>query len=193
MKIKSLFIAVLVVISSATAFAGKDEPRKTGLAIVPVKGNEVFKVVYKGENIGRVKLNVYGSTGSIVFSETIYGVNGFIRPLNFSGLSAGEYTIELIDDSGKRTEKVLYQPKSNITYIHVSKISAEEGKYLVAIANTGNEVVNLNIFDGNNNLVHTESRSISGDFAQVYKLENASSSYTFELTDKTGHTKAIKF
>jgi hypothetical protein len=112
MKTKSLFIAALVVFSSAVAFAGKDEPRKTGLAIVPVK-NEVFKVIFKSESTGRIKLNIYNENGTVVFTDTVYGVDGFIRPLNFSGMRSGNYTIELVDASGKKAEKVSYQPKAN--------------------------------------------------------------------------------
>ena len=192
MKIKSLFIAALVVLSSAVSFAGKDEP-KSGFAVISVKGSEVFKVIYKNEVTGKVKLNIYNASGSVIFSETQYGSDGFIRPLNFTGLASGEYTIELIDASGKKIEKVFYEPKSNIKQVHISKLSNEAGKFLLAIANTGKESINVSIYDNDNNLVHTESRIISGDFAQVYKLSNASLSYTFQVTDKSGNIKTIKF
>jgi hypothetical protein len=108
MKTKSLFIAALVVFSSAIAFAGKDEPRKTGLAVVPVK-KEIFKIVYKSENVGRIKLNVYNEQGTVVYADAISGVDGFIRPLNFKGMESGKYTIELTDAAGKKTETVSYQ------------------------------------------------------------------------------------
>src|SRR6188768_3753575 len=109
MKTKSLFIAALVVVSASVAAFGKEEPTSNkGMAVVPVKGSEVFKVIYKGEAAGRVKLNVYNTESKLVFSETISGTDGFIRPLNFSGLTAGEYTIELVDALGKKSEKVSY-------------------------------------------------------------------------------------
>ena len=40
MKTKSLFAALLMV--SAFAFAGNSEPVRTGMAVVPVKGSEVY-------------------------------------------------------------------------------------------------------------------------------------------------------
>ncbi|MBT1704955.1 hypothetical protein [Chryseosolibacter indicus] len=194
MKFKSLIIAALVmVVSSAVAFAGEDEPKKTGLAVFPVKGTEVFKLVYKGETTGKVKLNIYNASGALILTEVINGVDGFICPLNFTGLANGEYTVEVIDALGKKAEKVVYQPKRSIKHIHVSKMNNEAGKFLVAIANTGSDVINLKIYDNNNNLVYSESKEISGDFAQLYKLANVSPSYTFEVTDKTGYTKSIKF
>jgi hypothetical protein len=196
MKFKALFVAALVVISSVVSAAGKDEPRKTGLAIIPVKGTEVFKVIYKGENTGKVKINIYNANGEIIFSETISSTDGFICPVNFKGLTSGEYTIELVDATGKRVEKVSYQPvqpKKNLQHVHVSRISSEEGKFLLAISSIGAEKINVNIYDANNNLVHTENKDITGNFAQVYKIENASGAYTFEISDKAGNTKTVKF
>ena len=72
MKTKSLFIAALVVVSASVAAFGKEEPTSNkGLAVVPVKGSEVFKVIYKGETTGRVKLNVYNTESILVYSEVV--------------------------------------------------------------------------------------------------------------------------
>ncbi|MFZ6014202.1 MAG: T9SS type A sorting domain-containing protein [Bacteroidota bacterium] len=193
MKIKSLLIAALVTITSIASFAGKDEPRKTGLAVVPVKGSESFKVIYRGETAGKVKLNIYNATGQTILSETINGVEGFICPVNFRGLASGEYTIELVDASGKKSEKINFIKKQSIRHIHVSKLTNDEAKFLLAVANSGDELINVRIYDAQNNLVHTESKQISGDFAQVYKLEAATGSYTFEISDKAGNTRTIRF
>jgi hypothetical protein len=192
MKIKSLIIAALVVFSSAVAFAGNDGPN-TGLAIVPAKGSEVYKLIYKSENAGKVKVNIYNKAGSLIFQETIYGLNGFIFPLNFEGLSSGDYTVEVVDASGKKIEKISYAPKGNFKQVHISRISKEENKYIIAVANNGTELITINIFDDKNNLVHAETKTITGDFAQVYKLADTSSSYTFKVWDKAGNTKTIGF
>jgi hypothetical protein len=192
MKITSLFIAALVVLNSAVAFASEDEPR-TGFAVISVKGREVFKVIYQSESAGRVKLNIYNSKGSVIYTETFYGTDGFIMPLNFKGLSAGEYTIEVVSPEGRKLEKVQYNPANNTKQIRVSKIAGEEGKYLLAIANSGKEMISVNIYDQRNHLVFHESKTIDGEFAQIYKLENTSSSYTFEVTDQDGNAKRVTF
>lgn len=193
MKTRSLFIAALVVFSAAVSAIGKEEPSKAGLAVVPVKGKEVFKVIYKGENAGRVKLNIYNSTGEVVFSETLNSVDGFIRPLNFNGLQSGDYTIELIDATGKRVEKISYLPKVSTFDKNVRVIKMEENKFIVSVANTGSEVLNVRIYDASNNLVHNESKEISGNFAQVYSIKNVTPGYTFEIADKAGNTKIVKY
>jgi hypothetical protein len=193
MKIKSLLMTALVVMSSAVAFAVKDAPVNTGLKIVPAKGSEVFKVIYRGESVGRIKLNVYTNSGLLIFTENIYGVDGFIFPLNFTGLSSGEYTVEVVDASGKKIEKISYHPKGNFKQVHISKISKADNKYIVAVANSGEQLIHINIYNDKNSLVYTESKTITGDFAQVYKLDNKSSSYTFQVSDKDGNTKTLTF
>jgi len=193
MKTKSLYIAALMVIAAAVTAVGKDEPRSTGLAVVPVKGSEVFKVIYKGESSSKVRLNVYNSSSQIVFSETMNSVDGFIRPLNFTGLQFGEYTIELTDASGKKVEKVNYQPAKSENSIHVSKLVNEEGKYLLSVAKSNGGIIIVKIFDAANNLVHSNSKAVSGDFAQLYTLKDIQGAVTFEVSDNAGHTKTIHF
>lgn len=192
MKTTSLFIAALVVVSAAF---GKEEPTSNkGLAVVPVKGSEIFKVIYKGETAGRVKLNLYNVNGIMVFSESFSGTDGFIRPLNFKGLEAGEYTIELVDASGKKTEKVSYNKSASASTknIHVSKVS-ESDKYLLAVVGGGSEEIRVNIYDGGNNLLHTETKVVDGDYAQLYSLKNVNGTVTFEVTGKDGIVKTASF
>jgi hypothetical protein len=111
MKTKMTLMTALIVTSSLVSFAGKDEPRKTGVAVIPVKSSPIFKVIYKGESTGTVKLSIYNAKGALVFKETINGIDGFLCPLNFSGLDSGDYVIELVDSTGKKAEKVTYQAK----------------------------------------------------------------------------------
>jgi hypothetical protein len=193
MKTKSLFFAALVLISSV-ALAGKDEPRRTGMAIVPVKGSEVFKVIYKGETTGKVKLNIYNAEDKVIMAEVFTGVDGFICPLNFAGLEPGEYTIELIDAAGKKIEKIIYGTKKSSKFVHVSKLVNQDGKYLLSVVNGGaNEPINVKIFDAKNNLIHSETKQVDGDFAQVYKLNSVSTAYTFEVSDNSGNLRTIRF
>jgi hypothetical protein len=194
MKTKSLLFTALVMISAAVSAVGKDEPRKTGMAIVPVKGSEVYKVIYKGESAGKVRLNIYNAAAQLILTETFNGIDGFICPLNFTGLQAGDYTVEIVDATGKKIEKISYQAKKNTKYIHVSKITNEAGKFLLSVVNaTANEEISVKIFDAKNNLIHTESKEVKGDFAQVYKVSNVSTGYTFEISDKSGNIKTYNF
>jgi hypothetical protein len=195
MKTKSLFFAAFVLVSSLAVAAGKDEPRNIGMAIVPVKGSEVFKVIYKGETAGKVKLNIYNSESRVILTQNFNSTQGFIVPVNFAGLEAGEYTIELIDATGKRVEKVTFGTKvASIQKVaHISNIDKQNGKFLLSVANAAGQEINVKIYDAENNLIHNETKTVKGDFATVYKFNPANTSLTFEVSDNAGTIKTTRF
>lgn len=193
MNTKSLYVAALIVMVGAVTAVGKDEPRNAGLAVVPVKGSEVFRVIYKGESASKVKLNIYNASSQVIFSETVNSSGGFIRPLNFSGLQFGEYTIELTDASGKKSEKVNYQPAKSGSQVHVSKLAEANGKFLLSVAQHNGEPITVRIFDEANHLLFSDTRTDGGDFAKLYSLKNVDGSVTFEVSNSTGHIKTVTF
>ncbi|MEP6734709.1 MAG: hypothetical protein ABJA70_04260 [Chryseolinea sp.] len=193
MKMKSLYVAALMVMAAAVSVNAKDEPGAQGMAVVAVKGSDVFKVIYKGETASKVKLNVYDASSQIVFSETMSSVSGFIRPLNFKGLQFGEYTIELTDASGTKTEKVSFMPTKSSANIHVSRIKSTEDKFLLSVANSSNETITVKIFDSSNNLIHVDSRETTGDFAQLYSLKDIKGAVSFEISDNAGNYRTAQF
>jgi hypothetical protein len=193
MKTKSILLAAFFVMSLVVAAIGKDEPTKAGLAVVSIKGADVFKVIYKGEAPSKVKLNLYNAESSVVYSETIESTEGFILPMNFKGLASGEYTLEVIDAAGKRSEKISYGVIASNDNIRVAKITETAGKFLVAIQNPASEQVSVKIFDSANNLVHSEVKQVSGNFAQIYNVKNLRGSFTFEVSDASGNIKTVQF
>jgi hypothetical protein len=77
--------------------------------------------------------------------------------------------------------------------VHLAKIADTE-KYLLAVAKSGNEEqINVKIYDGNSNIVHNETLVVKGDFGLVYNLKNVAGLPTFEVTDKTGNSKVIRY
>lgn len=192
MKTKSIYLAAFILMSAVATF-GKDEPTKAGVAVLPVKGAEVFKVIYKNETASKVKVKLYNENAEIIYTEAFSNTEGFILPLNFSKLKYGQYRLELTDDSGKRVENIVYQPAKSVDNIRISKLTAAEGKFLVAVTNSKNEKVTVKIFDNYNNLLHNEIKSVDGDFAQVYTVKNLTGACTFEVSDDAGHVKTVQF
>ncbi|MDZ7649900.1 MAG: hypothetical protein U5K54_23705 [Cytophagales bacterium] len=121
----------------------------------------------------------------MLFSETLNNVDGFIRPVNFKSMAAGEYTIEVTDASGKQMQKVNYTIENQIKSVHVAKIGNED-KYLLAVTNENSEEINVQIFDGNNNMVHNENLVVNGNLGLVYNLKNVSGIPTFQVTNAAG-------
>ncbi|MBY0435849.1 MAG: hypothetical protein K2U26_17270 [Cyclobacteriaceae bacterium] len=187
MKATSLLTAFVVASTMALA-NGPDGPR---VVVINQKNSGTFKVIYEGVKTGDVTMTIRSESGKVVFVETTRNVAGFMRPVNFEGMSAGNYSIEIMDASGKQIQNVAYKNETAVTNVHVSKI-AEEGKYLLAVANDGIEQINVRIFDGANNLVHNENMTINGNFGLVYNLKSVAGVPTFEVTDKTGNIRTIK-
>ncbi|MBL7878188.1 MAG: hypothetical protein JNL53_21150 [Cyclobacteriaceae bacterium] len=188
MKTKSILFALVMSIVSVAALAA--DPVGPKVVVINQKESGIYKVIYAGEKAGRVTLKIYDQKGSVLFSESLSNVDGFIRPVNFKAMAAGEYTIEVTDASGKQVQKVNYALENQINSVHVAKISGED-KYLLAVANNNSEEINVRIFDGNNNLVHNENLVVNGNLGLVYNLKNVNGTPTFQITNEMG-TKVIK-
>jgi hypothetical protein len=183
----TFFMAAAIVLASTAAIADPVVPR---VAVVNLNSG-IFKVIYKGAEASAVRMTILNSNDEVVFSETTRNVDGFMRKVNYSGMTAGEYTIEIEDKAGKTSQKVVYGSKSFVKNVHVAKLP-EGQKYLLAVSNSGEEELNVRIFDGANNLVHTETRKIKGNFGMVYNLAAVSGTPTFEVIDATGSVRRIR-
>lgn len=183
MKTKSILVAVAMVMVAAVSNA-------QSLAVAK-QGANVFKITYRNEDAGKVNLRIYKDDGSLVFNETLKDVKSFARPLNFKGMEQGEYRVELTNAAGKQVEKINYSLEPVVNNVHIAKLG-DEAKFLLSMPGQGTEEINVRIFDGSNELVHAESKTITGGFAQVYNLKNFSGAFTFEVTDANGNTKTIR-
>ena len=89
-----LMITALFIFGASINSVANEDPRNSQFAVVQVKGSEVFKVIYKTEVASRVKLNIYNASLRLIFTETLNS-DGFIRPLNFTGLTFREFYEQL--------------------------------------------------------------------------------------------------
>jgi len=192
MKTKSIYLVAFLLMSAVATF-GNDEPKNAGVAVIAVKGADVFKVVYKTEAANDVKIKLYNANSEVILSQVISNTDGFILPLNFTNLAAGEYKVELIDANGVRAEKIAYLQAKPVDNIRVARIANEQAKFLVSVMSAKNETVTVRIFDNYNNLLHTEVKNVSGDFAQVYTVKNLNGACTFEISDDAGRVKTVQF
>lgn len=184
MKTKSFLIAALMVIGVAVANAQS--------VAVERKSSTVFKIMYQEETAGKVKMSIFNAAGTEVFAETFKEVKSFARPLNFVGMEQGEYTVELVDNNGKKVEKINYVIESSLKNVHLAKI-ANESKYVLAVTSSGTEPINVKIFDSANQLVLDENKSSNNGFATVYNLKNLTGAFTIEVSDSNGNTKTIRY
>jgi len=157
----------------ASAFTFAATPAPTSKVVVVNQNNSVYKLIYEGVTAGKVMLKIYDQSSNVIFAETKKGLSKFILPLNFGGLEQGEYSIEITDETGTQIQKVNHATENNTVNaaakgVHISKM--KDGKYLVSATTSGN--INVQIFDGNDNLVHSKSFDVNGKLAVVYNLKN---------------------
>ncbi|MDV3307944.1 MAG: hypothetical protein LOY03_03910 [Cyclobacteriaceae bacterium] len=194
MKTNSIFVAALLVLGvSASAFA--TEPGdEYGLAAFPVKQSSVYKVVYESEKAGKIKLNIYDANKSRIFTHTVKG-RSFIQPLNFQGLEAGVYTVEIVNGKSRETVTINHTPRVEpSSFVHITKLVNEEGKFLVSVAkgkNADAENISLHIYQ-DDKLIYNERNTLADDFAKVYAVK-PSGNVTIAVTDKNGNVTTASF
>src|SRR6187431_579412 len=190
-KTLSIFV-VLIAISSVVSARRMDKPEEaTSMAIT--KSGSLVKLFYKGAKDCNVRVIISNAKNKVVFEETIKHVDGFMRPYNFSNLEEGDYTVELIDHTGKKIEKISYRNHKIERLAGLIKISKEEGKYLLTVPNRGENAFDVSIYDLSGALLYRHTEKADGDFAKVYNLSEVSKKFVFIITDKSGSTKQIEY
>jgi hypothetical protein len=187
MKTKSVVFALMMAFVSVAAFAA--DPVGPKMVVVNQKDPATFKVIYEGSQVGKLTFRILDAAGKKVVSETISGVEGFMRTVNFGGMTAGEYTIEVANATGKSSQKVNYQPITEESAIHVAKLPANN-KYLLSVANA--KEVNVKIYDGANTLVHDQNVGVNGSIGLVYDLSKIAGAPKFEVRSAT-ETKVVRY
>lgn len=188
MKFKSILLAALMMISVAVL---ADEPASPKLVVLSQKESGLFKVIYENAKTGKVKMTILNSDGEALYTEQIKVSDGFILPVNFKGMTPGEYSIEVTDGTAKQIQKVNYISSAKAQRIHVAKLSSDANKYLLSVASQG--AINVRILDGANNIIHEENVNVDGAFGVVYNLKSVSGMPTFEVTDNEGNIKIVKY
>lgn len=188
MKTKSILLAAMMLISVAVL---ADEPGSPKLVVLSQKETGLFKVIYENPKTSRVKMTILNSNGDALYTESIKVNDGFILPVNFTGLTPGEYSIEVTDGTATQSQKVSYFTSAKAQPIHVAKLTSEANKYLLSVASEG--AINVKILDGANNIIHDQNVNVNGSIGLVYNLKSVSGTPTFEVTDNSGNVKTVKY
>lgn len=188
---KTLSILAALTIFSTALFANNiDNPNAaTGMAIM--KNGTTVKLFYKGTKQADVKVSIYNAANTLVYSETIKNVDGFVRPYNFTNLEEGEYSIELLGENGRQVERVIYKLGKVEKLANVMHVTGEANKYILSVANKGQDVLTIKIYGDKGVLLYSKTENVDGDFAQVYNLDKYNGGVTFEVSDSKGVTKSL--
>ena len=182
---KKITLFVVGVLVSTFALASKPGEGSASSQLAVVKRTEsTFKLYYQSAEKLNVKITLTDSQGKVIFKEWVNKTDGFIRPYNVSGLALGSYTVTV--DNGQSIRSENFYHGSTPIVKHASVLQLSDNKYLLSIKGkfvTGK--VNVKIYDGGT-LLHKQQHDISGDFGQLFRLENIANPVTFEVTDSAG-------
>lgn len=186
-------LAIAGVLFCTASFAGGTDEPKAGSGVAVIKNGEAsYRLIYKAEKESDVNVSIYDSNNKLVFSDKVKHTDGFTRPYNFSNLKEGDYTITIEDGSTRKVEHISYRSAKPAKAFHVIKLSSQEGKFLVTGAGKGKEDVTINIYDGSK-LVHSETKTVNGDFARLYNLSKVKGDLTFEIAGENGEVKRMAY
>jgi hypothetical protein len=188
-KILSLVVALIVVGYVHAYSISPDSP--VGMSVI--KSGDVVKLFYRGEKSGKVKVTIYNDKGQKVFVETMRKTEHFMRPYNFSSLPEGNYTIELSDEQGTRSQKIKHSvvSQSNTQFAHITRLDDSGTRYILAVSNAGSDALTVKIYDDRNNLLYRETEIVDGNFGKVYNLTKVSGNHTFVVSDADGNVHRL--
>ena len=187
---KILTIAGVLFCTVMFAAGTADEPTSMSGAAVIKTTEGTFKLIYKSETASDVKISIFNASAELVYSEKVRNTMGFARPYSFENLADGEYTVVIEDNNGSTSRKISTGPSAKL--VNLLKLRNTEGKFLLTIGGRGAEALTLNIYDGDE-LVHSEVKEISGDFAQVYNLSQVKGAPSFEVVHQNGTTEILEY
>jgi hypothetical protein len=155
------------------------------VGISVVQNGALVKLFYRGEQSGKVKVTIYNQEGEVVYREILQNTESFMRPYNFASLPHGSYTIELRDNTGRRTQKIDHRLSHEKRPAHLMRMK-NDNRYVLSVPNKGKGALTVRIFDDHNRVIYEETEVVDGNFARVYNLNNITGEHIFEVRDASG-------
>jgi hypothetical protein len=169
MKKTFLISSVLLLNSSVVLFGGVFKSPRSLPDLASTNQGEIFKVICEDHGSVDLQVLIYDSYGNELFSEKIAGMEGFIRPYDFSLLPEGKYRIDVIDGNGLYVEKVNYSNGEFLSLSPAPEAAKNDlgGKSLL----TSENEVTVNVYDTDHHLVYSDTEKVTGTFAKVYHIK----------------------
>lgn len=185
-KISALFIGFI--------FSFAAQAATPTLLVKAADKASVFNIHYNSAESSSVRVSILDGKNQTVFTEVLANVTSFVRPYNFSELNEGEYTIVVEGKNGKQAEKINYEAQKVTSYIHVMAMAGQSNKFLLSIANNGEESVMVRIYGQRAELLHEQRLNVTGGFSQIYDLNKVKAAgVTFEVATAGGKVHTITF
>ncbi len=189
MKTRSLVLAALVAMGT-WASAAHNDSTNTGLVVISRDAGH-YKLIFKGEKPAS-QLTIVNSGGKVVYQESIHGLKGFNRPVNFNGMDADTYTFVVKGGGATLKTSVEYSPEKAKEKVVVK--SMDSSKVAIIVPGVGEETIKVKIYDAYMNLIKVHQEKVNGSFGKIFNLGNVYSyEYTFEVSNSKGLIDTVTF
>ncbi|MDA0196547.1 MAG: hypothetical protein O2887_16140 [Bacteroidetes bacterium] len=172
MKKKTITVAALLTVISAAGFG--QNTGTTGdsqVRIVTQQQSDKYRVIYKSEIEGPVKLTLSDEDGHILYKERHSKLSSFIQDISFESVSTGEYTFQVEDLAGSHKETISFVSQEDRLASKL-RLAQESGKKLVLRAtDLGYVDLSLYIYDDKNQLIYDENLKDVDVLGKIYNLD----------------------
>lgn len=191
MKKKRMFSLIALMLVGAHLFAGNWKASELGMAVLN-KGNGIYKVVYEGETKGNIKIDIYDGAGTIVYSQRLKDLRGFICPLNFAGMDEGSYTVRVTHDRNRFEQTIDYSRVAARAFF-VRAVPLADNRFAILSPNV-NEYISVQIYNRSRELVCEYTEKATGNFGKVFNMSAVSSGpFTFVVSTEKGTRHSFTF
>jgi hypothetical protein len=189
-KILSILVVFTVLVSGVKANDTEKPTSEAGLAVM--KSKTGFKVLYKGAKKSDIKITIYNAQGQTIHKERLRNTDNFARPYNLTGMSEGDYTVEVRDGDGSRVKKINYSNKKPQLLAKLTAIPGETSKYVLTVGKmSGVSNVSVRIYDERGEIVYDVIETVAKDFAKVYDMSKVSSKFSVQLSANNGAARVL--
>lgn len=144
-----------------------------------------YVMTYQAANISDVQVKLRDESGTVIFRETLEDASQLARFYRMEEVASGNYQFEITTPDGSFSESVEYPvlPTNEWTFQLLKDPNSD--RYQLVLDASPEEVVEVNIYDDNNNLLYSRSATVEEHNNQVYNLTKVpSDAVTLTVSDQ---------
>lgn len=186
MKTKLIASVMAILLTSASLFAVDSAATVT---LLNQKGSSVYKIVYKATGSGSALLKITDKNG-LVYSERFTFTNGFTLPVDFKGMAAGAYTVEVVSKGFKFKQAITHVKSTPAAYVRVTEQA--NAKQLLTISTPIAAEFRIRVLDNANNELFSTTESIANNYATLINVAQVAGPCNVEVTELAGAVAVIR-
>lgn len=171
-RLISTWALLLTVIGSVVGNSSVDTSRKaTYYRVMPIPEMQKFRVFYQPEKEEDVKVLIFNQGNQLIYSEVVRDTEGFAKVFDLTGLSTGNYFLELKSKSASYREMISWDSNEGQNIV----ISSLKDKKVAMLGNP-DASFSLKILDEKGTLIYTDGFNKNEVVNKLYNLQQVEGS-----------------